>query len=353
MVDFLSAGVQVLPFIVLAVLAYLGSNRLWARIATFLWLAIVLLGFVLFCTLYSVLAVIDPASVQMVAPDSSVPFASPQLLPGGLQQVVLVFFVVMLAGGVGLLCLVPAVRRWLARFLPIDPDSFVHTIALVTVVAFSLMACVPLLMLGYPPILAPGAIALLEQSMDVHMSGALQLQIYTMAWTIAASFFIVGFAIRRSFRETLQRLGLEPPTLKQVLWSMAFVPLLVFAVLALGKGIEWLWNILHFPITNEDALEVIFRPSFTPVGALISSVTAGVGEELAVRGVLQPRVGIFLSNFFFASLHALQYSWDGFLIVFVVGLVFALIRRRSTTTVCAILHAGYDLLMFSVVMLGI
>ncbi|MCX7861282.1 MAG: hypothetical protein N2385_14415 [Chloroflexus sp.] len=41
---------------------------------------------------------------------------------------------------------------------------------------------------------------------------------------------------------------------------------------------------------------------------MVIGVTAGLGEELGVRGVLQPRLGIWLSNLFFTSLHAFQYN---------------------------------------------
>ena len=42
--QFMLAGVETLPFAVLALLAYLGVARIWARVLAFLWLGVVLLG---------------------------------------------------------------------------------------------------------------------------------------------------------------------------------------------------------------------------------------------------------------------------------------------------------------------
>src|SRR3712207_9128814 len=43
----------------------------------------------------------------------------------------------------GWLCCLRSVRTALARLMPIEPDSFVHTVALVTVVSLTLMLFVP------------------------------------------------------------------------------------------------------------------------------------------------------------------------------------------------------------------
>jgi len=82
-----------------------------------------------------------------------------------------------------------------------------------------------------------------------------------------------------------------------------------------------------------------------PPLALVAGVTAGLGEEVIVRGLLQPRVGLLLANLCFVSVHALQYSWDGLLQVFLLGLALGLVRRRTNTTTSALVHGTYDALM--------
>ncbi len=74
-------------------------------------------------------------------------------------------------------------------------------------------------------------------------------------------------------------------------------------------------------------------------------VTAGVGEEMVVRGVLQPRLGILVSNLFFVGLHAFQYGFDALLSVFIIGLILGIVRARTNTTTSAIAHGTYDFIL--------
>ena len=73
-----------------------------------------------------------------------------------------------------------------------------------------------------------------------------------------------------------------------------------------------------------------------------------MGEEVIVRGMLQPRLGILLSNLYFTALHAYQYNWDAPLSVFVFGLALGLVRKGTSTSVCVIVHRRSD---FVVVMI--
>ncbi|MEM9569045.1 MAG: CPBP family intramembrane glutamic endopeptidase, partial [Cyanobacteria bacterium P01_E01_bin.34] len=79
--------------------------------------------------------------------------------------------------------------------------------------------------------------------------------------------------------------------------------------------------------------------------------SAGLGEELAFRGVLQPRLGLWLSNLFFTSVHAFQYNWDALIVIFVVGAVCGIVRQRINTTTCAIVHGVYNFLLIMLVVL--
>jgi membrane protease YdiL (CAAX protease family) len=351
--EVMSASIQVIPFLVLAVLAYLATDRLWAKVVAIGWLLLVIAGFGFFCLLWCILALTDPATAHLFAADSTGIGAAPSaptLLPNALQTLVVVVIALAFAGLVGMIGFIAPVRREFSRvaIAHFDQQSFVHMLALVATLAVTLMACMPLLVLGDPPILAESAIVLLETTTDD--AATLRFQLYAMLWTTVGAFFIVGFGIRRNFRETLDRLGVVLPTRKQLILAIVFTPVLVLGVLGMGEGLDWLWRTMGWQLTNEEALEVVFGSSLSLWGAIISSVAAGVGEELAVRGVLQPRLGIVLSNLFFASMHALQYNWDGVISVFLIGLVFALVRQRTNTTISAIMHTGYDFILFSIVM---
>jgi membrane protease YdiL (CAAX protease family) len=110
---------------------------------------------------------------------------------------------------------------------------------------------------------------------------------------------------------------------------------------------------LGLPVTDVDAVNLLFAGTLTLPGIVMASVAAGFGEEVSIRGLLQPRFGILLPALLFASLHAFQYSWDGLISVFLAGIIFACIRRYSNTTTSAITHTVYDLVLFSLLMAGI
>jgi membrane protease YdiL (CAAX protease family) len=72
------------------------------------------------------------------------------------------------------------------------------------------------------------------------------------------------------------------------------------------------------------------------------AMTAGIGEEITMRGALQPKLGLVRTSLFFAALHV-QYSWYGMTLIFLLGIVLGLIRKRSNTAVAMTVHAIYDL----------
>src|SRR5207237_8657050 len=127
--------------------------------------------------------------------------------------------------------------------------------------------------------------------------------------------------LARRFREALVRLGMVRPSLMQVAGGVGLG--LVLAVLAsqvIDPGIHAIWTSMGWATTDEAAFEQLLSKVITPVGALVVGVTAGVGEEMAVRGLLQPRIGLIASNLVFTSLHAFQYGVDALLSVFTIGL---------------------------------
>ena len=75
---------------------------------------------------------------------------------------------------------------------------------------------------------------------------------------------------------------------------------------------------------------------------LLLGLSAGFGEEIALRGALQPRLGILLTSLVFAVLHV-QYSWFGVLIILVLGVVLGMIRQRTSTTAAILVHSIYDI----------
>jgi membrane protease YdiL (CAAX protease family) len=337
---FMTASGNAIPFAILALLAYMGGSRLnWAWFATALWLLLMI----------AVTGLVT-LGLSIAALSGGLPDATAGALPltdADWLRIAVIAFSSMAAVGVSVILLVTPVRRFLARWLPLEPTSFVHTIALVTVVVMSLLTTIPLLVLGSPPLLA--LVDLLSGS-AADENSQLRVTIYGLIWTVPATLLAVGFGLTRDLRAALVRLGLVRPTIRQVAAAVVIALLLVAAVQLLSGGIEQLWGWMGWPTTDEEAFGELLAFAINPVGALVIGITAGLGEELAVRGVLQPRLGILLSNLFFVSLHALQYNWDALLIVFIVGLACGFVRRATNTTTAAVVHGVYN---FTLVMLAI
>jgi membrane protease YdiL (CAAX protease family) len=328
--EFAVSGLEVIPFAALALLTYAGVHSRPARGLAWIWLAL-LTGAVAIVSVSFALDVLQGDDGAL----------SPAARRDLVQVVVGVFFGLVL----GWLCGVRGVRSRIARVLPIDPDSFVHTIALVAVVSITAIAYIPVTVLGVPP--------LLETVGDGGaMDGSLRSDVYGLVWLLPAALIAVGYPFARGLHAALDRLGLVWPSRRQVLFALGGGVVMVIGFTAVDSAIAWLWDALSWPVTDEGSFEELMAYSLTPAGALVIGVTAGLGEEVAVRGVLQPRIGLLLSNLFFTSLHAFQYNFDGLLSVFLAGLVLGWVRMRTNTTTSAILHGFYDFLLIMLVVAG-
>lgn len=338
------AALQTLPLAVLAVLAYIGVDRTWGKIATWVWMLVLVMIVTLAVLGMSSIGIIDTQQPEAFTPGLET-FAQLAIVGGGI-------LLSLVAGG---LMLIPHVRRLLSRALPLNPESFVHTVALTFVVTVTLMSFVPLLVLGQPPLLL--MIESLPEGADITGGrgdeGMLRDTLYNLVWLVPAAIVAVGYGIRRNMRESLARLGLVRPSWQQVLIGTGAAIGLVLFVSALGIGIERLWERMGWPMTDTEAFGELLAFAMSPIGAVVIGVTAGLGEELAVRGVLQPRLGILLSNLFFTSLHAFQYSWDSLLVVFLIGMVLGVIRARTNTTTAAITHGVYNFLLIMAAVLAV
>jgi uncharacterized protein len=338
------ASLNALPFAVLALLAYLGGSRFGiASVGAILWALLLVGGVGLTASGYTFAALAGPLT----------PGAVPDFDSGQLLQMALVFGGSALACAVGAALCLPAVRRMLSRFVPIDPDSFVHAVALASVVTITLICAIPLLVLGAPPLLT-----IISQSENLDLTsgrdagGQLRDLVYGLVWTIPGAIVAVGYGVRRNLADALARLGLVRPSLRQVGMGVGVAIGLVVAVQLLSAGMSWFWGRVGWPQTDDAAFGELLSFAINPLGALVIGVTAGLGEELAVRGVLQPRLGILLSNLFFTSLHAFQYNWDALIIVFLVGTTCGLVRQRTNTSTAAIVHGVYNFLLVMLAVVG-
>lgn len=156
---------------------------------------------------------------------------------------------------------------------------------------------------------------------------------------LALAFASVGYLIRRDLGATLERLGLRRISLAHV-WMICAG---VLAILVLNSGADWaqqrwlpaLWQ-------NDHRINESLARGLGFGRVIMLGITAGVGEEITLRGALQPRLGLVMTAVLFAALHV-QYSWFGMIVVGLMGLVLGLIRSRSNTTASIAVHTIYDI----------
>jgi uncharacterized protein len=157
--------------------------------------------------------------------------------------------------------------------------------------------------------------------------------------------FGAGFPLKRNMTEVLYRLKLGKVKSKHWVWIFSFV--------GIGLGLDALFSVLSqwIPGWGDQGIQKILdqmaggqQSTWTEVlvVALAVGISAGIGEELLFRGLLQPRFGNFLTSIFFASLH-LQYGFTPVLIQLVVwSMVLGFVKNKTNTTVVILAHGLYD-----------
>jgi CAAX protease family protein len=162
----------------------------------------------------------------------------------------------------------------------------------------------------------------------------------SLAGYVIAAFASVGFLIRRDLRETLRRLGLRRPTFSQFVW----IALGVVMLAGLNGGFDALEHrFLPSLWQSDQRVGEAIAGGLTPFQMAMVGLSAGIGEEITLRGALQPKLGIVLTSLVFALLHV-QYSWFGMLVIFLFGIALGLLRRATSTTVVMSVHTLYDIL---------
>ena len=239
------------------------------------------------------------------------------------QSAELVAIPLTLAGTAGLLYLWPRVQRAIARVIPVRPGSPVVYLTIVLglfLVAYEVGAK-----------LQPGP----PLTLGDFLVGDIPLFLLALIG--------VGIFVRRSPRETVERLGLIPPRQTRW-WLVAILGIGVF--LAVAIGIEALANAVAPSQQKQvsDITTVLFSRFNNPAAIILLGVVASVVEETLIRGALLPRFGIIISAIIFAALHTQYAVTFATLEVFILGLGLGWLRVRSGSTLPSMVtHAGYDI----------
>jgi len=306
-----------LPLLVPVMVAQFGERHRWARYSTYgllITFNLGLLGFAALALLNQMVVVLVP---EQLDPDA---LAVNWLAVAGIS---------LLTAILAFVPLFPQVRRGLARWLPIDPGSVVHTTALAFAVYQIGMSLAQMALIGSLETLTDAELAL--TAWDVLLTGV-PLALFALIG--------VGIFVRRDPRSTLDRLGLHRPTGKQLLIAAGVTALL----LAFDFGVNLVWqevDPLSYDLVDR-VTQHLFGNLISISGALILGLSAGISEELLFRGAVQPRLGLPLATVLFAVGH-LQYGLTlAMLEILIIGLILGLIRNWASTTICIVIHATYN-----------
>jgi hypothetical protein len=234
------------------------------------------------------------------------------------------------AAGICALLLLPAVEGRVARVLMrSEPPSHTARLAAgIAVIALLLPVPVRLMFDDFIKVLSGDNRPLVD-------IGGLLAQLVCEVLLAAAA---VGLWVSRDARATLERLGLRRMGGRD--WLIAALGLA--AVIGLNAGMEWIERV-HLRALWDADQEVVrmLVGKISVVGVIVLGLSAGAGEEILVRGALQPRAGMFWAAALFAAGHV-QYTWFGMLTILFLGLTLGLVRRLSNTTTAIVVHMLYD-----------
>jgi hypothetical protein len=150
----------------------------------------------------------------------------------------------------------------------------------------------------------------------------------------------IGLWVARDARAARERLGLTAMRGGHVVVAVVGLGL----VIALNSGMEALEH-ARFPTlwAADQEMGRLIAGDLSLAASILLGVSAGVGEELLVRGALQPRAGLFWASVLFAAGHV-QYTWFGMLTILLLGVLLGIVRARTNTTTAIMVHALYDII---------
>lgn len=228
-------------------------------------------------------------------------------------------------------------RHSLEKWMPIDPHSPLHTLALVLSGYFA----------GSVMLQVVGGLENFTENLPRVSIGLFLVQ---QAGFVLIAFLGVGVIMRRDWRAVLQRLDLGPVNGRQLLEAVGWIALLVL-LQALGGAA---WNLIDpEQVAQVEALSERLYEGFGFWHWLALAVGAGIGEEILFRGALQPVLGIWFTSVLFAVVHV-QYGLlnPATLVLFLLALILGRIKERHNTTVAIFVHFGYNLVLALITLLA-
>jgi len=236
----------------------------------------------------------------------------------------------MLTGFAGAALTALPVRKWIARFLPIDPESPVHAVAMtLAVILFGTQVS----SIAFTDVLAANATQPPLTVADLVLN-----EVPFLVLALAG----VGLFSRRRAPDAARRLGWVRPAWWHVVLALACAG----AFFAFGQEMGVLGHALTPSVSSrvDATTQHVFGGLGTPAGVLVLALAPGICEETLFRGALQPRIGLLAAALLFTSIHT-EYglSFDT-LSVFVIAIGLGVLRRTTNTTTSSVCHVTYNLL---------
>jgi hypothetical protein len=150
----------------------------------------------------------------------------------------------------------------------------------------------------------------------------------------------VGLFTRRSWSDIMGRIGLTLPKP----WHLGLVVGVTAVLFGFSTLVDRAWLALD-PGSLEQVGSVsnALLGNFTGLaGAFVIGLTAGIGEEVFFRGAYQPRFGILMTALVFTSFHTQYFLSVATLVVLIIGVVFGVLRQKTSLTVCILVHFLYN-----------
>lgn len=222
-----------------------------------------------------------------------------------------------------------------------DPESLVHTTAVVLMLMLLSVLVINFVVLGGTSGLAED---LQNQSVSIGEPAL------TALVEISAAFLGVGYAIRRTLPQSLARLGLQLPLPSDLVIGVGAGLGLYLGVVIFSR----VWGLFMTENEIKEQMKAAQQLALTfdtlPL-ALLVSASAAFGEEILMRGALQPMFGLVTTAVFFALLHTQYFVTPGLLLIFLVGLGLGWVRLRYSTSAAIVAHFVYNFIQLLLLIL--
>jgi membrane protease YdiL (CAAX protease family) len=230
--------------------------------------------------------------------------------------------------------------RWGGRY---NPDSAVHTTAFVLMLAVVVWTLANFMLQGGVEGIAQDIQEDGLEAGDVIFQAVVEILITLLG---------VGLAIRRGVPETLARLGLRIPARQDITWGVGTgVSLLLFMLI-----FNAIWALVTSPEVLEQqtsAAEQLNLAFATLPLAFVLAASAALGEEIWIRGGLQPVFGLGVSSLFFAALHMQVAFTPAVLMILIVSAGLGWLRQRQSTTAAVIAHFCFNFVQLALLALAV